>query len=68
MKVVFETDSYSRMFNLGIELWFPNRRRSWKRLQVKCLFGPYVLEVTFGSRQQYDEQTALLSNYYGDRK
>lgn len=63
MKVTFETDSYSRMFNLGIEMWFPNRARSWKRFQVKLMVGPYVLEVTFGSRKIYDKETALLSNY-----
>lgn len=54
MKVTVETDAYSRMFNLGLEMWFPNRARSWKRLQVKLLVGPYVLEVTFGSREEYD--------------
>jgi hypothetical protein len=60
MKVTFHSERYYTVYSLGIEVWFPQRKSDWKRLELTLLIGPWNLVLTLGSRKRYDEITALL--------
>jgi hypothetical protein len=48
------------MFNLGIETWIP-KHKTWKKLQVSLLIGPFSIALTIGSRSQFNKEKELLA-------
>ena len=61
MKVQFDRNYYSSMFNLGIEFWFP-KYAHWVTFQITLGLGPWVFEARFGSKKRFDDITKLLGS------
>jgi hypothetical protein len=59
MKIQFDRNYYSSMFNLGIEFWLP-KHSHWVTFQITLCLGPWVLEAKFGSKKRFDDIAKLL--------
>ena len=59
MKTTIDFTVYSRIYGLGVEVWFP-RCSDWKRFQIQVTVGPISAFVTLGSKAQYDAECKLL--------
>ena len=60
MKVTFNVERYKRVYGLGLEVWVPENKNNWKRLQITLIVANRYLELTLGSKKRFDEINKLF--------